>query len=272
MIRKKKYLVFGGAGSIGSELVRQLCIKNKVFIFDIDETRTYDLYEELRYKKYNVDYRIGDIRNKEIIKEVFKWNPDIVINAAAYKHVSPMERYPREAIETNELGTLNILDETKCKYIQISSDKAVNAESVMGISKRMAEKITLNVGGIVVRFGNVLASRGSVLELWQRQLNHKESLTVTHERMERYMMSIEQACGLIIKAIEIAKPKSIMIMDMGERVNILKLAVDILKKSNSNAGIKMIGIRPGEVLIEILMTPEEEKRAIKVNNFWIISK
>lgn len=278
MIKNKRILVTGGGGSIGSELVRQLCIRNKVYILDNNETAAFDLTEELKLKGHWVNCRIGDIRDRETIKDVFSdFKPQYIFHAAALKHVTPSEDSPIEYIKTNVLGTYNLLDIAKrweCveKFIFISTDKVVNAISVMGQTKKLAETMVTNSGKgyLAVRFGNVLGSRGSVIPLWQEQLNRGDPLTVTDERMTRYMMTIPEACELVVQAGEVGVGGEVMILDMGKQVNILDLANEILNKSGKNVGIKMIGIRPGETLTEHLMTAEEEGKAIKKGKFWII--
>ena len=274
---KGKSIFVAGVGSIGTELIRQLAPLNKLFIFDLDETRVFDLVEELRFRGCKISGRTGDIRDKELVEEMFEVSkPDYVFHCAALKHVAPSMLIPREYITTNILGTLNIL-ETARKYktkklINISTDKVVNGDSIMGQTKKVAERLTKLYGYISVRFGNVMASRGSVLEIWQRQIENNEPLTVTDERMTRYMMTIPEACKLLVKAAETGKPGDILIMDMGKKINILQLAKDILKKANKQENIKMIGIREGESLEEKLMTEEEEKRAIKQDEFFILHR
>lgn len=266
-----RIIVFGGAGSIGSELVRQLSKKNFVVIFDIDETRTYDLYEELLQKKHNVEYIIGDIRNEESVKRIIEnVEPHLIFQCAARKHVSPMEKYPIEAVDVNIGGIWNIINNYKGKLINISTDKVINGESIMGLTKKIAEKMVKNAGGISVRFGNVLGSRGSVIPIWQSQVDRNEPLTITDERMERYMMTIPESVELIIKASKIGKAGQILILDMGKQIRILDLAKEIIIKSGKDIGIKNIGIRPGETLDEKLMTSEEELRAVKKGKYWII--
>jgi len=275
-MKNKRILITGGGGSIGSELVRQLCINNKIFILDNNETATFDLTEELKQKGYWVNCRVGDIRNKDTVFDVFSdFKPQIVFHVAAYKHVSPMEHYPEEAVETNILGTQNILREAyrwECleKFVFISTDKAINSNSIMGATKRVGEIMVRNKKGIVVRFGNVLGSRGSVIPIWQKQIEEGNMLTVTHPKMERYMMTIPDAVELVIKATEEGQGGEIFILDMGEPVNILNLATDIIKRTGKDIDIKMIGVRPGEVLTERLMTLEEEKIAVKKDKFFVI--
>lgn len=276
-MKNKKILITGGGGSIGSELVRQLCVQNKVFILDFNETATFDLTEELKQKGHWVHCRVGDIRDKETVEDVFDdFQPQVVFHAAAYKHVTPMEWYPIEAIQANVLGTYNVLHSAKIhgveKFVYISTDKAINSKSIMGITKRLGEVMVQNSGKgyLAVRFGNVLGSRGSVIPLWQRQIDNGEDLTVTHKDMTRYFMTIPEACELVIEAGENGKGGEIYILDMGNPVNVFQLASEILEKSGKKLGIKMIGIRPGETLSEKLMTEEEERTAIKQGKFYII--
>jgi FlaA1/EpsC-like NDP-sugar epimerase len=274
MHKNKRILVAGGAGSIGSELVRQLAPHNKIFVIDSNESDTFDLTEELSQEGYWVKPRIGDIRNKETVSDLFAdFKPQIVFQAAAYKHVSPMEMYPEEAISTNINGTYNLLHEAKryeCleKFVFISTDKAVQSNSVMGATKRVGEIMVKNQGGIAVRFGNVMGSRGSLLNIWQRQMDSGKPLTVTDARMERYMMTITEAIRLVIEASEKGKGGEIFILDMGKPVNIKDLAIEILKKAGKDPKIKIIGVRPGETMGERLWLEEEKPK--KIGKFYVI--
>ena len=269
-MRNKRVLITGIAGSVGSELARQLCKRNKVYGCDINETGIMDLRNEIPIKA-----RVGDIRNPVTVNDIFSdFKPQIVFHAAAYKHVSPMEELPREAIDANVIGTHNILHYSKIypvqKFIYISSDKAVNATSVMGITKRLGEIMCTNKGKgyIAVRFGNVLGSRGSVIPIWERQLNQGRPLSVTSAEAERYFMTIEDAIELVIKAGNEGKGGEIYILDMGKPVQILELAKRIAKELKGDTEIT--GLRAGEVLTEKLMTEEESKRAIKKGKFYVI--
>lgn len=270
-IRNKRIVVTGGAGSIGSEIVRQLAPKNKIFILDISE-RAFVLSQELKQQGYWVEARIGDIRNMDTVQDLFgDFKPQYVFHAAALKHVSPHESYPIEAIMTNCVGTYNVLHQSKryeCleKFVYISTDKVVNANSIMGITKKVGEIMVKNQGGVVVRFGNVMGSDGSVIPIWQKQIDESKDLTITDCRMERFMMTIPQAVELVIKATQ--QGKGIYILDMGKRVNVLELAQEIVKGTDTK--IKEIGVRPGETLVEEIMTFEEQQRAIKKDNFWIL--
>jgi FlaA1/EpsC-like NDP-sugar epimerase len=269
----KRILITGIAGTIGSELARQLCKKNKVYGIDNNESGLADLMEEL-----GIPGRVGDIRNETTVRDVFSdFKPEIVYHAAALKHVTAMELVPREAVMTNIIGTLNVIEYAKrweCveKFVFISTDKAVQSSSIMGATKRVGEIIVRNQGRgfVVVRFGNVLGSRGSVIPIWQRQINQKKPITVTSPEMTRYMMTIEQAVGLVIKAAEIGKGGEIICLDMGKKVNVLDLAKQIVKDAQTDTPIKITGIRKGEQLTEQLMFLEEEQRAVRKGNFIII--
>jgi len=275
MIKGKRILITGGAGSIGSEIVRQLALNNKIFILDIDETGGFDLREELVQAGHWVHSRVGDIRDPAVLSDVFEdFKPQYVFHCAALKHVTPSEEYPIEPIRTNILGTWNVIAEAKrweCleKFVYISTDKVVNATSLMGATKKVGEIMVRNQGKgfVCVRFGNVMGSRGSVLPIWQRQIDKGQRLTVTDAKMTRYMMTIPEAVELVIKATEEGQGGEIFILDMGKQINILELAKKIVGKEDE---ISIIGIRPGEELDEKLMTLEEEKVAIKSNNFFII--
>lgn len=275
MIEGKRVCVTGGAGSIGSEIVRQLAPKNEVFILDTNETEFFNLYEELRLKNYAVSGVVGDVRQRGAFEHMAKklGKPDYLFHAAALKHVTPSGWSPEEYVHTNVGGTLNALrfaDKYACRMVNVSTDKAVYPNSIMGATKRLTEIATRDAGQVSVRFGNVMGSRGSVLEIWQRQIDQGQPLTITDERMERYMMTIPEAVRLVIRAAEVGKPGQLLILDMGERVNILKLAKQILNKSRKDLEVEVIGIRPGETLTETLMTPEEQAHASKEEGFWVL--
>jgi FlaA1/EpsC-like NDP-sugar epimerase len=186
-----------------------------------------------------------------------------------------MELYPQEAITTNVLGTYNIIRESRkyeCleKFVFISTDKAVGSNSIMGATKRLGEIMVKNQGKgfVVVRFGNVLGSRGSLIPIWQKQFDGGEPLTVTDSNVERYFMTIPEACELVIRASKEGNGGEIFILDMGKRVNILDLATKIANETRSE--IKITALRDGETLTEKIMFEEEEKRAIKKDKFFIV--
>jgi FlaA1/EpsC-like NDP-sugar epimerase len=272
-MKGKRILITGCAGSIGSELCRQLSKHNKVFGIDINESGFFDIQQET-----GIFGRVGDIRDEKTVWDIFSdFKPQIIYHSAAYKHVPLMEKYPIEAIQTNILGTWNVIKEAKnweCleKFVMISTDKAVSSTSIMGASKRMCEIMVKNQGKgfVVVRFGNVMGSRGSLLTIWQRQIDAGQKLTITDDRMERYFMTIEEACNLVIQAGEMGAGGEIICLEMGKKVNIKELAFDILQKAGKKPEVDIIGIREGETITEELMFEEEKLLAKKVGNFYII--
>jgi len=270
IMKNCRILILGVAGSIGSELARQLCKDNDIFGVDISESGFFEIQQET-----NIYGRIGDIRDKATVFDVFSdFKPQVVINCAAYKHVPYSQIYPEEYVTTNVLGTLNLIQEAKCwesvkVFIQISTDK-IHSKSVMGATKRCAEAITASMGDkfIAVRFGNVMWSKGSVLTIWKKQVEQGKPITITDPKMNRLMMSIEEACELVIKAGEIGKGGETICLDMGEPINILDLKNEHFGKDYP---IEIIGERKGEVLEEILMSKEEEAVAVKQGKFFIIN-
>ncbi|HAN00906.1 MAG TPA: polysaccharide biosynthesis protein [Marinilabiliales bacterium] len=276
-IKNKVVLITGAAGSIGSEMVRQLIKfepKNLV-LFDQAETPMYDIEMELREQKqcFNFQVMIGDISDPLRVEEVFKtFAPDIVFHAAAYKHVPMMENNPAEAIKTNVFGTQTIADmavkyHTK-KFVMVSTDKAVNPTNVMGASKRLAEiyiqslnQETNTTAFITTRFGNVLGSNGSVIPRFKKQIEEGGPITVTHPQITRYFMTIPEACQLVLEAGTMGTGGEIFIFDMGKSVKIVDLAKKMIKLSGLQLGkdiqINFTGLRPGEKLYEELLADKE---------------
>ncbi len=271
-------LVTGGGGSIGSELVRQLLPAKpaKIVLFDIYENTVYELYHEIsdRAREAGIEIvtEIGSITHMPALEEVFdRHQPQVVFHAAAHKHVPLMESNPREAIENNVFGTLNVArmaDECGCShFILISTDKAVNPANVMGATKRMCEMIVQNYAQssdtifASVRFGNVLGSHGSVIPLFKRQLKAGGPITLTHQDITRYFMTIPEAARLVITAGALAKSGEIFVLDMGEPVRIYDLAENLIRLSGLTVGedieIKVTGLRPGEKLYEELNMDDE---------------
>lgn len=272
----KVILVTGAAGSIGSGIVRQLANyqPNKVILLDQAESPTYDFQNALRsdYPNLEFDVVIGDIRNKERMSNLFKtYQPSYVFHAAAYKHVPLMEDNPSESILTNVKGTKNLVDlaiaNNVHKFVMISTDKAVNPTNVMGASKRIAEIYAQysnakgNTKFITTRFGNVLGSNGSVIPLFQRQIEQGGPITVTDERVTRFFMTIPEACQLVLDAGAMGEGGEIFVFDMGESVKIMDLAKKMIRLSGLELGkdieIKVTGLRPGEKLYEELLAKEE---------------
>ncbi len=273
-VKDQVILVTGAAGSIGSEIVRQLVnyMPANIILLDQAETPLYDLQQELTSYSNILEPLIGDVSNKDRVDNVLRtFKPDIVFHAAAYKHVPLMEENPCEAVLTNVLGTKNVVDSSEeygvKKFVMISTDKAVNPTNVMGASKRMAEIITelksrnSSTKYIITRFGNVLGSNGSVIPLFKKQIEKGGPVTVTHEEVTRYFMTIPEACQLVLEAGSMGNGGEIYVFDMGESVKIIDLAKRMIKLSGfepeKDIKIEITGLRPGEKLYEELLSNSE---------------
>ncbi len=272
----KTILVTGAAGSIGSEIVKQLAVfkPKNIIIFDQAESPLYDLELDLqeRYHFNNFKIIIGDLTHKSRIENVFiNYKPDVVFHAAAYKHVPMMENHPSEAIRANVFGTKTIADLAikygVYKFVMVSTDKAVNPTNVMGASKRLAEIYTQSLNSknktkfVTTRFGNVLGSNGSVINRFRKQIQKGGPVTVTHPEITRFFMTIPEACQLVLEAGAMGKGGEIFIFDMGKSVKIVDLAKNMIKLSGLKLGedinIIYTGLRPGEKLYEELLNNEE---------------
>jgi len=275
-LNSKVILVTGAAGSIGSGMVRQIAKyqPEKIILLDQAESPLYDFQNELisNFPRLNFDVVIGDIRSSERMERLFDFfKPNYVFHAAAYKHVPMMENNPSEAVLTNVKGTRNLVDLSLKykvqKFVMISTDKAVNPTNVMGASKRIAEIYAqaANEKGITkfvtTRFGNVLGSNGSVIPLFQRQIEQGGPITVTDERVTRFFMTIPEACQLVLEAGTMGEGGEIFVFDMGDSVKIIDLAKKMIQLSGLELGkdieIKITGLRPGEKLYEELLAAEE---------------
>ena len=289
----KTVLVTGGGGSIGSELCRQVMRfrPGKLLIFDIYENCAYELLMELQ-QKYGRDIPvtvlIGSIRDKKRLDEVFEtYHPTVVFHAAAHKHVPLMEISPAEAVKNNVLGTKNLLTSASEhdveRFVQLSTDKAVNPTSVMGCTKRICEMLIQTFAGntdmkcVAVRFGNVLGSHGSVIPLFEAQIKKGGPVTLTDPNIERYFMTIPEAAQLVLQAGALAEGGSIYVLDMGEPVKIMDLAKQLIRfygyEPGVNMEIKIVGLRPGEKLYEELMMDEEQgkMRRTEHNKIFVAS-
>lgn len=281
----KTILVTGGGGSIGSEIARQLAKMEpkQLILLDIYENGVYDIQQELRIEYGNsLDLRIEicSITNKMALEKVFKaYKPNIVIMAAAHKHVPLMEHNVIEAVDNNIFGTLNtveLAEKYKASRVHmVSTDKAVNPTNVMGATKRMCEMICMSHAQIkqkttfsATRFGNVLGSAGSVIPLFKKQIANGGPVTLTDKRIIRYFMTIPEASQLVLHSAAIAKNGELMVLDMGQPVKIYDLAVEIIKMAGyePDKDIKIIetGLRPGEKLYEELLVKDE--RLTKTDN------
>ena len=278
-LKNKTILITGAAGSIGSEIVRQVIAFNpkKVIILDQAETPLHHL--RLEIDKVFTDSKIRtvvcDVRNKEALRQIFdKYQPQTVYHAAAYKHVPLMEENPAQAIFVNVLGTKNIAD-LACEFgvhnfVMVSTDKAVNPSNVMGASKRIAEKYVQSLHSqlhnnkadfktkfITTRFGNVLGSNGSVVPLFTEQIAKGGPITITHPDIIRYFMTIPEACQLVLEAGSMGKGGEIFIFDMGKPVKIIDLAYKMIRLAGlvpeKDISIEIVGLRPGEKLYEELL-------------------
>ena len=275
-ISGKRVLVTGAAGSIGSEMVRQIVAFNpaKLILLDCAESPLYDIELELidKFKMRNFEAVLGDIRYEERMRNLFRtFRPEIVYHAAAYKHVPMMENNPSESILTNVNGTKIIADlsvEFGVKtFVMVSTDKAVNPTNIMGATKRIAEMYIQSLNAktetrfITTRFGNVLGSNGSVIPRFRKQIEAGGPVTITHPDITRYFMTIPEACQLVLEAGSMGKGGEIFIFDMGDSVRISDLAKKMIKLSGLTLGkdiqIAYTGLRPGEKLYEELLNDGE---------------
>ncbi|MBI2595049.1 MAG: polysaccharide biosynthesis protein [Candidatus Colwellbacteria bacterium] len=278
LIAGKKVMVTGAAGSIGSELCRQILqfSPSQLIILDVDESGLFNLDHELcrLVDAINIQPVIASITDKAKLDDVIaKHKPEVLFHAAAYKHVPLMEAHPEEAIKVNILGTLYTAEAAARhnvqKFVLVSTDKAVRPISVMGKTKRIAEMVIKSLDSIhdtnfvAVRFGNVLGSRGSVIPLFQEQIRRGGPVTVTHPDMIRYFMTIPEATLLVMEAGAIGEGGETFILDMGRPIKIMDLAKELTRLSgytpDVHIPISIIGIRPGENIFEDILTSEERK-------------
>jgi len=268
-ILNKTILVTGAAGSIGSEIVRQLINlePKKVILLDQAESALYDLNQDLirNNKSINFEIIVGDVTRKERIQNIFNnYHPEVIFHAAAYKHVPLMENNPTESIRTNLLGTKIMADlaveHEIQKFILVSTDKAVNPTNVMGASKRSAEMYCQALNQehktkfIITRFGNVLGSNGSVIPLFKKQINSGGPITVTHPEVTRFFMTIKEACQLVLEASSMGNGGEIFVFDMGESIKIIDLAHKMIQLAglqiDKDIKVQIVGLRPGEKMYE----------------------
>jgi len=272
-IRNRTVMVTGAAGSIGSELCRLIApmAPRRLVLMDTNESGLFDIAEELRVER-GADLReaLVSIIDRDLLATVFaEERPDIVFHAAAYKHVPMLEAHPAQAVMTNVVGTRNLLECAAAsgaeRFILISTDKAASRHSVMGCTKRMCEQMVLAYRGPMacwaVRFGNVVGSRGSVVPLFERQIEHGGPVTITHRDVSRFMMTIAEAASLVVSSLSSSKPSHLYMLDMGEPIRIYDLAQDLIRsrglRPDVDIPIIFTGLRPGERMTEELLAPDE---------------
>lgn len=287
-IQKKTVLVTGAGGSIGSEICRHLVLfqPKKLIFFEHNENDVYFLSLDLKKKFPNIEFNtvIGDIKDVGLLKNTFsKFKPQIVFHAAAHKHVPLMEENPASAVKNNIVGTRNLIYAASHykteSFVLISTDKAVNPTSVMGVSKRITEMImqvkarTSKTKFMAVRFGNVIGSNGSVVELFKKQIAEGGPVTVTDPKVIRYFMTVGEAVQLVIQAGSIGKGGEIFILDMGEQMKILDLAKNLITLSglevDKDIFIKFTGLRQGEKLYEEILRDKERDKATKNEKIFV---
>jgi len=275
-LQGKRILVTGAGGSIGSELVRQICRfdPEKLGLLDFSEFNLYKVAIECaqRFESVKTASCLVDIKDAEAVEKTFReFRPDVVFHAAAYKHVPMQELNPWQAVSNNVRGTRNLVEASArhgvTRFVLVSTDKAVRPSNVMGATKRVAEMLTECMNGrtgstfMAVRFGNVLGSSGSVIPLFQDQILRGSPVTVTHEEVTRYFMSIPEAAQLILQAGAMGRGSEIFILDMGKPVRIIDMARDLIRLSGfepeTDIPIQITGLRPGEKLYEELITEGE---------------
>lgn len=270
----QKVLVTGAGGSIGSELCRQIFRYDpaELMMLDRDESALHSVQLSIHGRALldSDDVILCDIRDEAAVRSVFATRrPDVVFHAAALKHLPMLEQYPAEAVKTNVIGTRNVIDASDLvgvdKFINISTDKAANPVSVLGWSKRVAERLTADRARtaegayLSVRFGNVLGSRGSVLASFARQIAQGGPLTVTDPDVTRFFMTIEEACQLVIQAAAIGAPGEALVLDMGEPVRIVDVANQLIEQAGTPVRIEYTGLREGEKLHEDLFADDEPR-------------
>lgn len=293
-LRGKRVLVTGAGGSIGSELARQLLSggAERLYLFGHGENSIYEIDSELRLlQEEGVGERativpiVGELTDRPYTDFLLqRLRADVVFHTAAYKHVSMMEANPVAAIQNNVFGTLNLLESARAagvdRFVFVSTDKAVHPASMYGASKRIAERITLTAArarpaGMVVRFGNVLGSRGSVLPLFRRQIEKGGPVTVTDRRANRFFMTIPEAVSLVLKAGGVGEAGGLYVLDMGDPINIADLAEQLIRFYGYEPGrdiqVKEIGLRAGEKLVETLFADQEAAQPTEFQRIWRVA-
>ncbi len=275
-------LITGGGGSIGGELARQVAAfrPGRIVLLGRGENSLWQVERQLRteFPNQGLSLELCDIRNTHRLQQVFeRWGPQVVLHTAAHKHVTYLEAHPEEAVENNVIGSLNVLRAATAvgthTFVNISTDKAVNPTNVLGATKRIAEILVLRTAErapegtrfVSVRFGNVLGSRGSVIPIFKEQIRNGGPITVTHPDMTRYFMTIPEASQLVLQAGLLGNTGNVYVLDMGEPIRIVDLAMDMARLSGLVPGqdidVQFTGIRPGEKLFEELFSQAEKRQS-----------
>ncbi|MGD8413274.1 MAG: polysaccharide biosynthesis protein [Candidatus Latescibacterota bacterium] len=278
-LKGRNILVTGAGGSIGGEICRQIARFNlgRLFLLGRGENQIYEIEYQLKSVRSDLEVvpLIADIRDGAAMERLFKEvSPHFVYHAAAHKHVHYMEAFPVEAVKNNVFGTLNVIESARAagveRVVMLSTDKAVSPRGVMGATKRIAEYLMISrTGGngesprlMTVRFGNVLASRGSVVPLFIRQINAGGPVTVSHQDATRFFMTMKEACLLVVQASIMGKGGEVFILQMGNPIRIIEIAKDLIAlhgyRADGDIKIDIVGLRPGEKLHEDLVVPGEE--------------
>jgi len=281
----KRVLITGVCGTIGRELLRQVVGKDAREIIGIDNNETELFFIDQEYESHpNVHLYLGDLRDKEKLMRKMK-GVDIVLHAAALKHVILCEKTPRDAVQTNILGTQNVIDAAVSNGVErvvfTSSDKAVNPTNVMGTTKLMGERLMTAANAhrhpsdplfFSTRFGNVLGSRGSVIPLFHKQIKSGGPVTLTDSEMTRFIMSVEQAVKLVLDSVFLAQGGEVFVTKM--RVvrirDVAEVMINVLTRGSDKVEVKVIGSKPGEKLYEELMNDEETRRTVEVGNYFVV--
>lgn len=287
-LSQKRVMVTGAGGSIGSEICRQIARMSpgKLFLLGKSENNIFEIERELlrQYSHLEIVPIIADVRDEKRIRSIFaETRPQVIFHAAAHKHVPLMESQPVEAVQNNVFGTLTIAKaalavEAEC-FVMVSTDKAINPTSVMGATKRVAEMIVCAMNGkgatkfSAVRFGNVLGSRGSVVQSFRKQIARGEALTITHPEMRRYFMTIPEASQLVLQAGAMAEGGEVFVLDMGEPIKIVDLACKLIEltglRPHKDIQIEYTGLRPGEKMFEELLSAEEGSSMTKHEKIYV---
>lgn len=286
LLKGQTVLVTGAGGSIGSELCKQISRFNpgKLVMADRDETSLLGVAEAVS-RRLDLDQWetfLGDIRDSKSVEELFgSFQPRVVFHAAALKHVSFLERFPDEAWKTNVMGTLNVLEASRKHgigiFVNISTDKAVNPKNNLGRTKKIGEQLTAWFGQqaekpyVSVRFGNVFASRGSLVPILNEQIRTTGTVKVTHEEAARFFISIREAVALTLQAAIVGKPEEILVLEMGEPIRIVEIAKKLISLSGRQVSLQFSGLKPGEKLVEELFASGESARPSANPNIYVVT-